>query len=468
MQGQDLGWSIHGERWLAEGVEFGHLSSSSASQIANHLDLHGLPQTLEAAYAIPGLSEAELSWVMGSPQWLHWTTMPPLPRQTSNLRFTCRHQVNQLEGGPHTKGRSWLRAQGHGLKVQVELNDSLSLAGSWSWRHAGTNLVLGAHQLMWGHGLTIPRTEPFAGSWYRGGAEMRLASNPVGLHTNGWSGAQSGVAWMQAHRRGGLGCSVSRHHWATWIQSDAGRMKLSTTTFMNAERLALGVEGRWVEGTWDVEWAHAHERVDSTWESLQRVAVRRAFSPQVLWQGVAWREGESWEVNWFWTWRNPSRRSTLQCQIQGAREPEKPTDWSMRWMFEPSRSSSWKLRGLMDNQGHESSVRLKWGGWQWDGGLRRGVDGWSRGVGCSFRGGSRKSVQWGWAWMDAEGQGLRSRVMWSSLDGVQWMTHREEGGRLMGWVQGKIDSNWRVGTRLIWQASQQSTFRFEFQATWER
>ena len=52
--------------------------------------------------------------------------------------------------------------------------------------------------------------------------------------------------------------------------------------------------------------------------------------------------------------------------------------------------------------------------------------------------------------------------------GVQWMTHREEGGRLMVWAQGELNANWRVGSRLIWQASQQSTFRFELQATWER
>ena len=155
-------WSF--SSWLLDAVEEGALSETSATQVARFLDTEGLPWSVETAYRIPGLTPSEQAWLMASEAWLHQVLERRHSRASSRgFDAMWRGQIR-----PTAEHRSMMRIRTEGLRVQWDSFEQGSLSGSCSWKSGSSRWVLGAHQLMWGHGLTIPR----ASLLQRGGFEV--------------------------------------------------------------------------------------------------------------------------------------------------------------------------------------------------------------------------------------------------------------------------------------------------------
>ena len=456
-------WSF--SSWLLDAVEEGSLSETSATQVARFLDTEGLPWSVETAYRIPGLTPSEQAWLMASEAWLHQV----LERRHSRASSRGFDAMWRGQTRPTAEPRSMVRVRTEGLRVQWESFEQGSLSGSCSWKSGSSRWVLGAHQLMWGHGLTIPRASLFAEGWFRGQSEVRMAASPVALFSAAWPQALDGLAWMKQAGRIGLGASLSQNHASLWLQKKRNWMHASASAHTEGGVHAFGSEMRLVDGRWDVELAWAACLSLGGWLGKHRVAVRRAYNMRAMWQGVWIREGPQMDLRWFGTWKSQDTRALFQCQMSQRWERMKREQWTVRWLFQPRQGGPLRWSGTMDKGGHETSLRVRRDGWQMDGGLRRTPEAWRAGWGCTFHHEWGEGWTAGLGWLQSNGGGLNGRVLWRSMDRAQWVTYPStQPGKMMAWVQGEFLNGWHLGVRGLWSPTQEEAFRLEWQISRER
>jgi len=358
--------------WIHQQVASDRLDADAAQCLVEHLERQGAPWSVEAVRAVVCLTSAQQDLVVRSPAWRAWVestvaaaTAPAPPR-------TLRWRAVAWDEGAW-RAVSMGDARIGGLRLRVEARDSTVVRGSWAHRWRGTTLVVGAHALPWGHGLTVPRSRPFGDVAFMGGSQAMLQSNPVGRTQAQTDGVLSGgaVTFNVRSMRGGV--SGSRQHQTLWVHRPARLgAEWGGSVHRSEDGVALGAHGRWARGAMDLEGAIAAVRIPEGsvgWRA--RSAGRLARGKSNAWQWLAqtsWGADGLGEAEFRAQWRLGMHggpwvsRGQLRTHLAG-RDWKGDLRWErdVKWSLTAERSQRpWGVQGWME--GREFAVVARWDG----------------------------------------------------------------------------------------------------------
>ena len=135
----------------------GKISSSEAEEIRQYLNRFGLPNVLEEAWSIPGLSASASIWLVESDTWQAWTL---IDKTVSRGRIMLQSNYTFL-GGQETQKDLRMSGKGCGFRV-IDREGEIFISGYAKGGNDCVSYALGDYYLHWGAGLTADRYDPYS------------------------------------------------------------------------------------------------------------------------------------------------------------------------------------------------------------------------------------------------------------------------------------------------------------------
>ena len=453
-------------KFLAEAIESTKCSEKGAKAIQTHLELHGLPWSVEAAWLIEGLTVEEQRWLIDSATWRDWVDRrvtskrgDPLPSSVSvtrEIRFDAqrRNSIHELQS----------RVGAVRMRLRLRHLDSLQMGGCWSQTKRGWHWVVGNHGVSWGHGLTVPRADMFGLSLFLGDAELRLYNPPRGLIHSEFEGGLRGVVLERETRRMKVGVTLGKGHLGALALGTFRRQEWGWTLFKEGHGVSFGPHWTARFGAVNMQGAGAFSNDGTT---ALRASWRLARSRSWVTQSAldVERHGRDWTAVYrgYATWLNPQTGKGMQVRWRR----RGPRDWDVRAKGIPDNAAfvNWSFFG----DGHSTMVgihastkelRCTW----WLGRSTTGSWSQARHVECVWRMNGGWSA--GFVGMDGRGDLSDGFVMVPALDARRWSRLPNQGHRMGMWCAKRRDEHsWTA--QWTWSPSQQETFRCALRWRWD-
>jgi len=451
-------------RFLAEAIESTRCSEQGAMAIQAHLESHGLPWSVEAAWSIEGLTEEEQHWLIDSATWRDWVQRKATSKRGEALPVSfsaTRENRHTLNG--HTSIHEF-RSRTGGLRMRMRHQDTLQTGGSWSHSRRGWHWVVGDHGLAWGHGLTVPRADMFGLALFLGDAEMRLQNPPRGLIHSNFQGGLRGVALERTRRKTTVGVTCGKRHLGALVLGTFQQQQFGWTLFKEGAGWSLGPHWTARFGSLNVQCAGALSNEGIlTFRTSWRLARSKSWVTQSALDLE--RQGQTWVALFrgYATWLDPQSGKGLQLRW---RRTGRQT-WDVRAKGIPGKDAllNWSFVG--DEQStmlgfHASTKDLRFTWW-----LGRSVLGsWlqARHVEGIWRVSEKFSA--GFVGMEGRGEVSDAFVMVPALDARRWSRLPQHGQRMGLWCTKKRQGHvWTA--QWTWSPSQQETFRCAMRWRWD-
>ena len=451
-------------KFLAEAIESTWCSEQGARAIQTHLESHGLPWSVEAAWSIEGLTAEEQRWLIDSATWRDWVQR----RVTSNHGVSLPWSVSVTrEANYAVHSRTSIhefRSRVGGLRMRMRHHDTLQTGGSWSQTQRGWHWVVGDHGLSWGHGLTVPRADMFGLSLFLGDAELRLHNPPRGLIHSDFEGGLRGVALEHESRMTKVGVTFGKGHLGALALGTFQRQEWGWTLFKEGRGVSFGPHWTARFGSMNMQCAGAFSNEGAmALRASCRVARSRSWVTQsaldVARQGPAWTAS----LRGYATWLDPQSGKGLQVRWRR----RSPRAWDVRVKSIPGKHAflNWSFVG--DGQSsmlgiHATTRELRCTWW-----LGRGTNGsWSqaRHVECVWR--MDEGFSAGFVGMSGRGDVSDAFVMVPALDARRWSRLPHHGQRMGLWCAKRHEGHgWTF--QWTWSPSQQETFRCAMRWRWD-
>lgn len=454
-------------RFLSHSIEEGRLTQTGAEAVLRHLQDRGWPVSSEVAWRIEGLSMQESTWLAGTEAWRGWVlrheAWTPSKRASMAVSWTSAWKLGEEANALSHD----MRLRLGGWRGRMLVADSLRLSGSWAGIAGGWSWALGSHQVGWGQGLTIPRTDAFGLALFLGGSEVKLPLSPRGLNHAEFAGGLKGVAVEHRGTHWTHGVTAGRHHLG--LSSRCGRTQTwGLSCFAEEDDLRAGLDGSGKRRNVDWQLAGAWSsnegllvRVNSRWAQSKSWVVQCAYEAV----GTPW-QSDSWQSQWrlFSTWQNLESGGLVQARIRFRGERE----WDCRFQGHPSKRHPWRwsIRGSPEEwmgglHVRHQALKASW----WVGRDRSGKHAFARHVEGAW--GESQGRQWGLFALDGTGSWEGAYVMVRALDGRVWSRTPNEGWRLGLWVTSHVPKKGSWTAQCTWSRSQQETFRCAVRWRWE-
>ena len=451
-------------KFLAEAVESTSCSEQGARAIQTHLESHGLPWSVEAAWSIEGLTVEEQRWLIDSAAWRDWVDR----RVTSNRGDPLPVSVSVTRENKHAEQR-WtsiheFRSRVGGLRMRMRHHDYLQTGGSWSQTKRGWHWIVGDHGLSWGHGLTVPRADMFGLSLFLGDAELRLHNPPRGLIHSEFEGGLRGVVLGHESRTRKLGVTLGKDHLGALALRAFRRQEWGWTLFKKDRGVSFGPHWTARFGAVNMQCAGA---ISNDGMLALRASWRVARSRSWVTQSAVdvGRRGREWTALFrgYATWLDPQSGKGLQVRWRR----RGPSVWDVRAKGIPGKHAflNWSFVG--DGQStmlgiHATTKELRCTWW-----LGRSTTGlWSQARHVELV--CRMNEGWsaGFVGMAGRGDVSDAFVMVPALDARRWSRLPHEGQRMGLWCAKKHEGRgWTV--QWTWSPSQQETFRCALRWRWD-
>lgn len=451
-------------KFLAEAIESTRCSEQGARAIQTHLESHGLPWSVEAAWSIEGLTVEEQRWLIDSATWRDWVQR----RVTSNHGVSLPWSVSVTrEANYAVHSRTSIhefRSRVGGLRMRMRHRDTLQTGGSWSQSQRGWHWVVGDHALSWGHGLTVPRADMFGLSLFLGDAELRLHNPPRGLIHSDFEGGLRGVALEHESRMTNVGMTFGKGHLGALALRTFRRQEWGWTLFKEGRGVSFGPHWTARFGSMNMQCAGAFSNEGAmALRASWRVARSRSWVTQsaldVARQGPAWTAS----LRGYATWLDPQSGKGLQ--VRWRRRGSRAWDFRVKGIPGKHAFLNWSFVG--DGQTsmlgiHATTRELRCTWW-----LGRGTDGaWSqaRHVECVWR--MDEGFSAGFVGMAGRGDVSDAFVMVPALDARRWSRLPHHGQRMGLWCAKRHEGHgWTF--QWTWSPSQQETFRCAMRWRWD-
>ena len=464
-----LSWGVSAmeqeiSNFLAEAIESTRCSEQGAGAIQRHLESHGLPWSVEAAWSIEGLTVEEQRWLIDSETWRDWVQRRVTSREKGGLPvgFSATRENRLTLNGQTSMHEFRLRAGG--LRMRFRHQGTPQAGGSWSQSRRGWHWVVGDHGLAWGHGLTLPRPDMFGLALFLGDAEMRLHNPPRGLIHSDFEGGLRGMALARQLRHAEVGLTFGQRHLGALVLSTLRRHELGWTLFKEGDDVSFGPHWTARFGASHVQCAGAHS---NDGELGLRASWRFARSRSWVTQSAIdlERRNESWTALFrgYATWLDPQtgrgvqvrwrRRDTRTWDVRAKGIPGKRA--LLNWSFVGDGEST-----MLGVHAMSKSLRCAW----WVG---RGTDGsWSqaRHVEGAWR--LNEVFSAGFVGMEGRGDVSDAFVMVPALDARRWSRLPQQGQRMGLWCTMSQKAH-ALTAQWTWSPSQQETFRCALRWRWD-
>ena len=451
-------------KFLSVAIESARCSEQGAMAIQAHLESHGLPWSVEAAWFIEGLTVEEQRWLVDSATWREWVQR----RVTSNrgdplpLSASVTHETRYAAQGLTSIHE--FRTRAGGLRMRLRHQDTLQTGGSWSRSKRSWHWVVGDHGLTWGHGLTLPRADMFGLSLFLGDSELRLHNPPRGLTHSDFEGGLRGVVLERESRITKVGVTLGTGHVGALALGTFQRQEWGWTLFKEGSGVSFGPHWTARFGAINLQCAGAFSNEGAmTLRASWRMAHSRSWVTQSALD--AERQGQTWTalLRGYATWLDPQSGKGLQVRWRR----RGPRDWDVRAKGIPGKHAflNWSFVG--DGQATMLGIHAKTEGLRCTWWLGRSTTGlWSqaRHVECAWR--MNEGWSAGFVGMAGRGDVSDAFVMVPSLDARRWSRLPHEGQRMGLWCAKKHKGHgWTV--QWTWSPSQQETFRCALRWRWD-
>lgn len=452
----DLWW------FLTQSVEKGHCSSGAANAIWDHVSAHGLPTCSEEAFRIEGLSKLESQWLVSQPNWQGLVNLWMTDHRGATLRNGWAWTTVHGKSTRHWVRRE-LRGQWGGFRGVASWEDSLRVSGSLAGRTSGWSWVLGSYDLGWGHGLTIPRSDPFGLSLFLGGSEIHLPRSPSPRFHSQDPSTFTGVSIERQGPQFSGGVAFGQGLFGGMLRRSFMGHELCGTAYLTPEAQRIGLD-------WSSDGARhfsqiavaggndgLYVRASTRWARTREWAVQARFD-------VALVDGSlNSDVDAYVTWLSQATGAQVQFRIRGERDQ----GWHARATGRTSEQSplSWSFRGAPE--GWDLSLRWSRDHWQvqwWAGKQWTGPELWGERRSIQSKWKTSGGLEWGVFAMDGTGTLQTAYVSTPMLDTQRWQQVPAEGSRMGAWMRARPKEwhgRWQLRSswHLQWSPSQQDTFR---------
>lgn len=462
-------WEVTGmerEIWkfLAEAIESTRCSEQGARAIQTHLESHGLPWSVEAAWSIEGLTVEEQRWLIDSATWRDWVQRRVASSHEGPLPLSVSVTHETRHAGYHRTGIHEFRSRVGGLRMWMRHHDTLQTGGSWSQNQRGWHWVVGDHGLSWGHGLTVPRADMFGLSLFLGDAELRLHNPPRGLIHSDFEGGLRGVVLERESQVTKLGLTLGRDHLGALLLGSGRKQEMGWTLFKERRGVTFGPHWTARYGVLDMQCAAAFSN-DGTMalRASWRLARSRSWVTQSAWDVE--RQGQDWTALFrgYATWLDP--QSGKGVQVRWRRRG--PRVWDLRAKGIPGKHAFMNWSFVGDGQSTMLGIHAATHGLRCTWWLGRSTTGsWSqaRHVECLWR--FRKGWSAGFVGMAGRGDVSDAFVMVPALDARRWSRLPHQGQRMGMWCAKRHEGHgWTA--QWTWSPSQQETFRCALRWRWD-
>ena len=451
-------------KFLSEAVESTRCSEQGARAIQAHLESHGLPWSVEAAWNIEGLSKEEQRWLIGTETWRKWVERRVASNQEGPIpwSFSATRESRHVLGGQVSIHE--FRSRAGGLRVRFRHQDSLQVGGSWMQSRGGWHGAVGDHGLAWGHGLTVPRADMFGLALFLGDAEMRMHNPPRGLIHSDFEGGLRGLALERQSRRTKLGVTLGTGHLGALVMSTFRQHEWGWTLYKTGSDLSFGPHWTAQIGAMHIQCAGAlFNDGTAAFRTSWRLARSRSWVTQAALDME--RREEQWMALFrgYATWMDPQSGKGLQVRWRR----RGPRTWDVRAKGVPSKGAFWNWSFVGNEETTLVGVHAKAKGLRCTWWLGCALDGsWSeaRHVESVWRVNDRCSV--GFVGMEGRGEVSDAFVMVPALDSRRWSRLPPRGQRMGLWCAMKHEGHgWT--TQWTWSPSQQEAFRCALRWRWD-